>query len=347
MLNNKIPLVLSISLFLLLAACGTKPAESAADRPVLPVTTVPAQPAPAFEDLAVSGVLASETEARLSFKTGGIIQKILVKEGDSFGAGALLASLNLTEISAQVDQAEEGLGKAQRDLARVQSLFADSAATREQLDNAQTGYQVALRTREIARYNLSFSEIRASGPGIVVKKLMNEGELAGPGSPVFLISGSAARDWVLRCRLSDIQWAKTALGDQASFAFDAYPGVSWVGTVSRRASGADASGLYQVDIQVQPGPRTLAAGLFGKGRLQVKSPEGGWRLPVQALAGVQRNRGRVFVVDEGLARPVDVTLVRWSDEGVLVDGELAGARVVVAGAPYLAGASAVSEAALP
>ncbi len=77
-----------------------------------------------------SGLVASASEARLAFKTGGVIDRILVKEGQTVVRGQLLATLNLTEISAQVNQAKEGVAKAERDLNRVKNLYADSVVSK-------------------------------------------------------------------------------------------------------------------------------------------------------------------------------------------------------------------------
>ncbi len=57
--------------------------------------------------LRYSGTIASTTEATLSFKTGGIISRIYVKEGDHVVKGQVLATLDLTEINAQVQQAAQ------------------------------------------------------------------------------------------------------------------------------------------------------------------------------------------------------------------------------------------------
>lgn len=70
----------------------------------------------------VSGPIRSDSEAALSFKTGGIIREILVSEGDHFTAGQSLATLDLTEISALVAQATIAVGKAERDFNRVSAL---------------------------------------------------------------------------------------------------------------------------------------------------------------------------------------------------------------------------------
>ena len=96
---------------------------------------------------------------------------------------------------------------------------------------------------------------------------MNEGELAAPGTPVFLFAGrTQARQWVLRCGVSDRNWARLVKGDKATVSFDAFPGEAFQGVVSSIAQGADAaSGLYQVEVKVFPGKRTLAAGLSERG----------------------------------------------------------------------------------
>ena len=79
-----------------------------------------------------SGILVSSEEMKLSFKTGGIVEKIFVREGDRVKKGDILASLNLSEIKANAEQARNVYDKAQRDLKRVENLFRDSAATLEQ-----------------------------------------------------------------------------------------------------------------------------------------------------------------------------------------------------------------------
>ncbi len=210
-----------------LIACSRSPAARAADDP--PKNTVVVQVAEVTKrdfksDLVISGVIGSETEARLSFKTGGLIESMKVRDGDQVSRGQLLATLNPTELNAQVEQAKEGLDKAQRDLARAKDLFAQGVATQEQLDNATTAWNVAQKTLEIARFNQSRSEIFAPASGVVLRKLMNEGEMAAPGSPVLLFAGDGARDWVLRCGVSDRNWARLAKGDKATVTFDAWPG---------------------------------------------------------------------------------------------------------------------------
>ena len=168
--------LLVTAMAVVLTACngGSQAAHVTDDAIVVklrPVTTTRYAPV-----LKYSGTMASTAEARLSFKIGGIISKIYVKEGDHVVKGQLLATLDLTEINAQVQQASQGVEKVQRDVNRVKNLYNDTVATLEQVQNATTQLQVAEESLRITRFNQQYAQIRATESGIILKKLMNEGE---------------------------------------------------------------------------------------------------------------------------------------------------------------------------
>ena len=175
---------------------------------------------------------------------------------------------------------------------------------------------------------------------------MNEGELAAPGTPVFLFPGDQARQWVLRCGVSDRNWARLVKGDKATVSFDAFPGEAFQGVVSSIAQGADAaSGLYQVEVKVFPGKRTLAAGLFGTGTVETGENGGGLAVPVDALVEGNGDQAKVFVAHNNVAAAVDVRVLELTDRFAVVRGDLAvGEDVVVRGAPYLRDGSQIRTA---
>src|SRR5258708_754640 len=123
--------------------------------------------------LQYSGLIASNSEARLSFKIGGIISRIYVKEGDHVSAGQLLATLDLTEINAQVQQASQNLEKSQRDETRANNLYRDTVASLEQVQNAHTQTTIATEGLRIAHFNQQYAQIRASCNGAILQKPMN------------------------------------------------------------------------------------------------------------------------------------------------------------------------------
>jgi multidrug efflux pump subunit AcrA (membrane-fusion protein) len=100
-----------------------------------------------------------------------------VKEGDAIKKGQVLAVLDLTEINAQVTQATLAFEKAERDYKRLSNLYRDSVVTLEQFQNAGTGLDIAREQLTAARFNRTFSEIRASENGYILRKFVNEGQV--------------------------------------------------------------------------------------------------------------------------------------------------------------------------
>lgn len=129
---SQITAVLILALVLLsFIACNkkTQSAEAAPSADEITVRTVKVESKKISDPIVSSGFISSTKEARLSFKTGGVIEHIYVEEGQSVHKGQLLATLNLTEINALVEQAHQGLQKAQRDYDRAKNLYADTVAT--------------------------------------------------------------------------------------------------------------------------------------------------------------------------------------------------------------------------
>jgi len=284
-----------------------------------------------------SGLFTTDDETLLSFKTGGVIEKVLVKEGDVVKKGELLATLNLTEIESQVAQAKLAFEKAKRDQARVENLFRDSVATLEQFQNARTGLEVASRQLEAASFNRSYSEIRAIGNGFVLKKLASEGQVIAPGAPVFITNGAGHGRWVLKAGISDREWSAIKIGDEANVTTDALPGETFDARVTRKSEGTDAmSGSFTVELTIK-NARGIASGLFGKAAIQSSQKQKAWKVPYQALLDGDGRTGYVFVTDDNqTARRVPVVVDRIEKDHVFVVGGLEkSGSLIVSGSAYL------------
>lgn len=335
-----------MGLFYLLGGCGNQEAKinpaSAGQTPTderIPVNTAPVQTKSIDLPVHASGTLTSSAEQRLSFKIGGIIRKIYVDEGDLVRPGQLLAVLDKTEIDAQVNQASQALLKSERDLARVEGLYRDSSATLELLQNATTGRDMAKETAQIARFNQQYAEIRASRGGKIIKKLMNEGEITGPGTPVFVLFETGKDDWVVKLSVSDRDWARLNTGMNASVSMDAYPGTNFNGKVSDLAPAADpASGLYPVEIRVTPQGKRFAPGLFATVDITPRQARAYAVVPVEAIIEGDGREAFVFALQpdgESVRKiPVQVAFIE-GNLAVLAQGLEGTTEVVTSGAPYL------------
>ncbi len=342
-------------IFLLLGAfavaCGPKPEtashekQTTTDNAAIAITLAPVGSVVRAEPIIASGLVSSSDEARLSFKIGGIIDKIYVEEGQSVRKGQLLATLNLTEINAQVGQAQLQTEKAERDLTRVKRLYADTAATLEQLQNATTGNDLAKRSLTISEFNRSYAQIRASVDGTVVRKLMNEGEFASAGAGVFQLSGNRRSDWVVRVGVPDKDWARLHLGDRASVLLDAYPGRTFTGTITELAQAADPQNkLYQTEIKIEPGSAKLAPGLFAKALLVPHQRRAYALVPVEAIVEGNGRDGFVFLLaaDRKHVRkqPVQIGFLD-NDKVLLTNGVSPNDKVVLSGSAFLTEQSSV------
>lgn len=322
----------------LTAGCSS-PAPDTAESAGTPVRSALVGTGPAVAAIEANGLVGSRDEMKLSFKTGGIVRRIAVQEGETVRKGDVLAELELTEISAQVEQAAQMAAKAERDLERGERLQADQVISLEMLQNLRTQAAVARAARDAARFNLGYSRITAPRDGVVLRKLAEERELVPPGQPVVVL-GSAERGHVVRFALADRDIVKLGIGDAVTARLDAYPGQELKGVVSEVSSAADPrSGLFPAQVRLEPSPTVrLASGLVARIRIvpAQQRAEVLARVPIAAIVEGEGRVASVFVVDGTTARKRSVQ-VRFleGEQAAIGSGVRAGERVVTEGALYL------------
>ncbi|RPE06010.1 efflux RND transporter periplasmic adaptor subunit [Chitinophaga lutea] len=330
-------------------ACGSGNAASEIPaQTAIPVKLLPLTASAGAAAIPVSGTFTTDDEVLLSFKTGGIIQRIMVREGDAIRAGQTVAVLNPVEIDAQVQQAKLAFEKATRDHQRAQNLYNDSVATLEQLQNAGTAMEMARQQLQAAQFNRNHSVITAPRNGFVLRKLAAEGQLVQPGTPVLETNGAQSGNWLLRTSVSNKEWAAIRINDAATVEVESVPGKTFTGTVSRRSEGIDpATGAFQIDIRFSgEKPASIAFGMFGKAVVQTseKAQTGsGWAIPYDALLDGDGSSGYVFITNDGkTAQKVKVTVAGMEKDQVLISQGLENARqLIIAGSAYLKDSSAI------
>jgi membrane fusion protein, multidrug efflux system len=339
----KLKLLFQLSTFAFLGIgmsnCGTNIAKEKDSDNSISVRLASVETQTINKPILASGLVASSSEARLAFKTGGVIDKILVKEGQSVLRGQLLATLNLTEISAQVNQAKEGVAKAERDLNRVKNLYSDSVATLESYQNANTAYTVAKQNLQIASFNQNYSEIRSPLTGKVLRKMVNEGEIVAPGTSVFFVSATQSNDWIINVGLADRDWARLKIGDKAKISLDAYPDQELEAYVSQMAETADPStGTFEVELAIKSlAEIKLASGLMASVEIIPAQNKPQTLIPLEALVESSGKIGFVYTIDEKqIARRVQVRVAFLTNDKVVISKGLENVKqVVTSGSPYL------------
>jgi RND family efflux transporter MFP subunit len=313
-------------------AVAVKEANTPDETNAIHVKVVSVSSEPVMDSVLSTGLVTTENTANLSFKIGGVIDRIYVNEGQSVRQGELLASLKITEINSQLDQANIALDKAQRDYSRASNLYKDSVGTLEQLQNAQTALDLAKQTVDAVAFNHQYAFIKAGAGGFVTNKMANEGEVVAPGAPVLVINETGGnKDWVLRVGVSDAQWSSIYLGQKAVIRLDAFPGEAFGGSVYRKSQAADqASGSFQVDIRINVKTGVLAAGMFGRTVLIPAKATNENTVPYEALVQINGNKGFVYTPGpDGSLKRVAVVIKSFNEKSVIIGSGLSGGEQVV------------------
>ncbi|MFK7922741.1 MAG: efflux RND transporter periplasmic adaptor subunit [Bacteroidia bacterium] len=288
-------------LLTVLLACGESqaPAEASnkAAEPII-VRTAKVKTKTQAEAIIGTGRLAAQEEVRLSFKIGGIVKGIYTEAGRNVRKGQVLARLDATEIDAQVLQAKEALRKAERDLVRVQSLYADSVATLENVQDLTTAKAVAAANLDIARFNQQHAVIYAPTSGKVLKRFAEQGELVGPGTPILFLASSQGTQ-IIKVGLADKDVVQLQKGDKAEVSFDVWPDQAFPARVNEIAAGADQmSGTYEVELALDKIPAALKNGFIASVQIFPSQSQEQRQIPLGALVEAGPEYAAFYVPSE-------------------------------------------------
>lgn len=196
-----------------LTGCGD--AATSAQKPpnallVTPLTVVASDAYDAIQRY--SGQVQAARESRLGFELGGELASVVVDEGDSVAAGAVLARLDSARLTAVRSQASAAVNQAQSkvDLAestlsrltRAQAFDGVSSqevdVARDQLAASQTALAAADSRLDQVEIDLKKSTLRAPYAGSVIARHVDEGQIVAAGQTVLEFQESSA----LEVRLS-------------------------------------------------------------------------------------------------------------------------------------------------
>jgi HlyD family secretion protein len=221
------------------------------------------------------------TETVIAAQTSGQIEQFIPAEGRELASGAVAAVVDssalvlqlqqvvaqragsgarVTEAGHQIAVVDAQLSVARRSYERERRLFAEQAATAQQLDQAERDYRVlgeqiaALRaqrnsvTQDVAASEarvaqiadrIAKSKISAPFAGTVLATYARAGEYVQPGQPLFRIA--SLDTLTLRAYVTEPQLAQLKLGQHVQVSVDRGEGsrLAFSGTVSWIASKAE------------------------------------------------------------------------------------------------------------
>lgn len=289
---------------LALGACGSDAEQTPAEKLPLGGTAVAVTDTTIVDAFEAAGTADPIRAATLSTKLMGSVVAVPVHEGDRVAAGQLLVRLDARDLDAKRAQVEAGLAEASAvyndatvQTGRIRALYADSAATKAQLDQAETGLARATAAVASARAmaaelaaTASYAEVRAPFAGVVTHRFVDPGSFAAPGAPLVTVEDAAT------------------LRVTVSAAPDAVRGLKAGTTVT--ALIGDVSADAKVEGVVPSGPNLYTVNAL------VPNPKGLFLSGSSATLALPRGTRRAILVPNGaVVRQGDLTGVRALSDG--------------------------------
>ena len=218
-----------------------------------------------------SGIAAPIREATLATRLMGSVTDVLVHEGERVRAGAVLARIDARDVNARETQAAAGIAQAGAMLentrtraSRLRALYADSAAPRAQLDDAEAGLaraEAGVRAARGAAAEVdamrAYADIRAPFDGTIVKRFADPGAFVAPGAPIITIQDASRLRISVTVAPSDTRGI--ARGARLAARIENQPATAIVEGVVPAATGA----LYVINAIAVNGSRKFLAGAAG------------------------------------------------------------------------------------
>lgn len=141
----------------------------------LKVSVVRAVPAPFTEHISATGTLRAEEGVELQAETGGRVRSINFTEGSRVRKGDLLVKLTDDDLQAMLVRASSRLNLAVQRRSRIERLFQEGVANREDYDTAVNEMAVQEAEVGVIRAQIAKTEIRAPFDGMVGLRFISEG----------------------------------------------------------------------------------------------------------------------------------------------------------------------------
>lgn len=274
--------------------------------------------------------LVAEAEAEVVPKTGGVVLEIMVEEGDKVSAGQVLARLDSDRQRLNMKQSEANLRKLENDFKRQQEMIERKLISQDVYDRSRYDLDTQRASYDIAKLELSYTEIRAPIGGVVSKRNVKVGNLIQLNQPLFKIDDFDPLEAMINVPEREMRLIKA---DQpVQMLVDALPDAVFAGSVARVSPVVDAAtGTFRVVAQFKDDSGKLRSGMFGRVRIVYDQRADALVVPRAALVGDNKDAS-VFVVENDVAKRRKVTL-GYADGGQveIVDGLAEGEKVVTLG----------------
>jgi len=248
--------------------------------------------------------LEAENEAIVVANLSGMIEQVLVEEGDKVIEGQVLALLDNRQYKFEVQRAEASLKKLENDYKRSKDLFKKGLISSESFDDKSFQYEQQKASLELAKLNLNFTEIKASISGVVSQRMIKQGNMIATTASMFTITDFDPLLAVLY--VPEHEMGKIKPNQKTNFKVDAFNDEIFTGTVLRVSPIVDPqTGTFKVTIAVSDKSDRLRPGMFARIQIEYDRHENTLLVHKQAV-NLEDGIETVFVIRNGLSMKMPV-----------------------------------------
>jgi RND family efflux transporter MFP subunit len=266
----------------------------------------------------VRGTVQPTRQASLSSRVMGPVVSVKVRAGDTVAAGQTLIEIQaetsdgqLAQTRGALAQAEATFALAERNYQRYKALHGEAAASdleldmaRMQFEQAEGAVKQAEGAVQAATSVAAESSVKAPFAALVVRTMVEAGDLAAPGRPLVQIESREGQQFWVSVRESDIH--RLAVGDEIPVRLDSRPELGTItGTVREIEPSADPA-THTTTAKIDLGKLRIPTGLSGRAAIPGDADD---RIFIPATAVHERGGLELAVVRaaDGTARTRAVT----------------------------------------
>ncbi|WP_342071157.1 efflux RND transporter periplasmic adaptor subunit [Yoonia algicola] len=297
----------------------------------------------------VSGTLAPWRSTQLSSQTGGEIEDVTVRPGDTVEAGDLLVQIDTENLLLELDQARSNVAATRAQLAlaevqldRIRALVDRGVTTSSSLDEAQSSVTQLNASLDAlddqvagAELRLRNATVRAPFSGIVSSRAIEPGQYVGVGTPLISIVDLSTVE--MRANAAVADGALLQRDQSVIISVDGVEGRSFEGRVARiNPVAEEGTRTIPVYVMIENPDGILLGGMFASAQVVVDAVEDAIAMPTRALREDVEGAYVLRIEGDALVRQAIETGGTWGGRLTQITSGLeTGQRVVTAPLPAL------------
>ncbi len=287
------------------------------------------------------GSFSPNREIEIRPQAGGQIVSLPIEEGQTIGAGRLIAKLDDEQLRYQAEALQVTLEGYQNDLKRYENLVKGDATPAVNLERTQLSIRSTQAQIKQLQKQISNTTITTPFSGIVTEKMVEKGSVVSLGTPIAKVTDISILKLVVQVPEKAIN--QFHVGQSLAIETEVYPAAHFTGRISMIAAQGDAAHNYPVEITVHNSTANpLRAGMYGSIANLNKVKGQTLAIPRQAIIGSEK-QPQVYIIENGKAALRSVAIGATTNEYYeITKGVKVGDQVVTSGQINLQNGTPVS-----